>query len=163
MRGFSGLAIILLTFFTVQSLIPSEMRPSIKHTAHLSRQGCSDGSDAFANFSYTVLTNASALPDGLSFDDFSPCDYLPNLQQVLFSTDVLNESVTYEHFVIIPDSLNTSLHEHYGGEVEINGPFVRFSSNLTTLTFRYELTYVVFHTAIGEFWTLVSPSFHRVF
>jgi hypothetical protein len=102
------------------------MVPNIKHAAHLSRRGCSDGSEAFANFSYSLLTNASVLPDGTTFDNFSPCDYLPHLQQVLFPTDALDTSVTYESFIIIPDSLNTSLREHYGDEIAITGPFVRF-------------------------------------
>jgi hypothetical protein len=65
------------------------------------------------------------LPDDLEFDDFSSCDYLPLLQKVLF--DELDESVTYESFVIVPEALSMALNEQYGNEVEINGPFVSFT------------------------------------
>jgi hypothetical protein len=64
------------------------------------------------------------LPDGLVFDDFSSCEYLALLQQVLYTTDELDESVTYESFVVVPESLRASLIEKFGNEVEINGPFV---------------------------------------
>ena len=109
----------------MQSLIPPEIRPVIKHAAHLSRRGCSDGSETFANFSYTELRNAEILPEDLALEDFSPCDYLQDLQQVLFSTDELDSSVTYETLVVLPESLNATLYEKFGSsEVEFNGPFV---------------------------------------
>lgn len=108
----------------MQSLIPPEIRPAIKHAAHLSRRGCSDGSDNFSNFSYTLLSNATILPVELAFNDFSSCDYLPQLQQVLFSTDELDENVTYENFVIVPQSLNTTLRDELAYNVEVDGPFV---------------------------------------
>lgn len=109
-----------------------------------------------------MLTNASVLPDGLIFDDFSPCNYLPHLQQVLFSTDALDTSVTYESFVIISDSLNVSLRERFGEDVDISGTFVRMYS-LTSFYLIIELTSYLFHTAFGELWAFVSPPFHRVF
>ena len=109
----------------MQSLIPPEIRPVIKHAAHLSRRGCSDGSETFANFSYTELRNAEILPEDLALEDFSPCNYLQDLQQVLFSTDELDSSVTYETLVVLPESLNATLYEKIGSsEVEFNGPFV---------------------------------------
>ena len=110
----------------MQTLIPSEMRPVIKHAAYLSRRGCSDASKTFANFAYIKLSDAAVLPSDLSLEDFSPCDYLPHLQQVLFSTDELDETVTYETFVVVPESMKTVLYEQFGNEVEINGPFVSF-------------------------------------
>ena len=107
-------------------MIPPELRPVIKHAAHLSRRGCSDASETFANFSYNELTNAGVLPTELALEDFSPCEHLPHLQQVLFSTDELNESVTYETFVVVPDKIRNALHAQLGEEVDINGPFVSF-------------------------------------
>ena len=114
----------VLKCFTVQNLIAPELRPVIKNAARLSRRGCSDASNAFANFSYTKLSNASVLPIDLAFEDFSSCDYLPQLQQLLFSTDELDESVTYESFVVVPESINATLYELFGEDVDINGPFV---------------------------------------
>ena len=104
------------------------MRPVIKHAAHLSRRGCSDASETFVNFSYSELNNAGVLPDNLTIEDFSPCDHLQMLQHVVFSTNIsnTNTSVTYENFVIVPESLSTYLHEQFSDDVEINGPFVSF-------------------------------------
>ena len=65
---------------------------------------------------------------------FSPCDYLPHLQQVLFSTDELNASVTYETLVVVPEHLNNSLYELFGGEVEFDGPFVSYDVSLNLFT-----------------------------
>ena len=110
----------------MQNLIAPEIRPVIKNAAHFSRRGCSDASEAFANFSYNELTSASVLPNELAFEDFSPCDYLPHLQQVLFSTDMMDANVTYETFVVVPVSLNNSLSELLGDKIEFNGPFVSF-------------------------------------
>lgn len=110
----------------MQSLIAPEIRPVVKHAAHLSRRGCKDPSEAFSNFSFTQLSNASVLPINLTLENFSPCEYLPHLQQVLFSTDEMDESVTYETFVVIPDQLNNSLYELFGSEAVINGRFVSF-------------------------------------
>ena len=102
------------------------MRPVIKHAAHLSRRGCSNASESFANFAYTKLINAGVLPGDVAFEGFSPCDYLQMLQQVLFSTNELDEDVTYENFVIVPETLKTELLGYFGNQVEINGPFVRY-------------------------------------
>ena len=99
----------------------------IKHAAHLSRRGCSDASETFANFAFTQLSNAAVLPTDLALEDFSPCQYLPHLQQILFSTDELDESINYENFVVVPESIQTVLYEQFGNEVEINGPFVSFN------------------------------------
>ena len=102
------------------------MRPVIKHAAHLSRRGCSDASETFANFAYTRLSNAGVLPDDLTIEDFSPCDHLQMLQHVLFVTDELDASVTYETLVIVPEALKTELYDQFGNQLEINGPYVRF-------------------------------------
>lgn len=64
------------------------------------------------------------LPVDLTFEEFSSCDYLPQLQQLLFSTDELDESVTYESFVVVPETIKTTLHQLFGEDVDINGPFV---------------------------------------
>ena len=118
--------LITLISSTVQSLIAPELRPVIKHAAHLSRRGCSDASNAFAIFAYNELSNASVLPSNLAFEDFSPCNFLPELQQVLYSTNELDESVTYETLVVVPDSIKDALHEQFGDDVDINGPFVSY-------------------------------------
>ena len=60
----------------------------------------------------------------MTYEDFSPCDYLPNLQQVLFETDELNEEVDYETFVLIPEDLHSLLNEQFGNETEFSGAFV---------------------------------------
>lgn len=119
------------------SLIPPEIRPVINDAARGSRRGCSDVSDTFANFAYmtlkTALTNnETVLLDDFAFEDFSACEYLPELQQVLFPTDEFDENVTYETFVIVPDSIRTLVHELYGDEVEVNGPFVSSAMKVDT-------------------------------
>jgi hypothetical protein len=118
----------LLTYIELvnetQNLIPTELRPVIKHSKHLSRRGCKDASERFANFSYTQLNNSQVLPEGVTFANFSSCEYLPHLQQLLYSTDELNETVTYETFVIIPDELAATLEEQLGNKTEFNGKFV---------------------------------------
>lgn len=121
----------------VQSLIAPEVRPVVKHAQNLLRTGCSDASasEAFASFSYTELSGAGVLPNGLTSEEFSVCEYLPHLQQVLFSTEDMDENVTYESFVVIPDSLNTSLYNLFGNDVVINGQFV------SPLCSYFELTY----------------------
>lgn len=73
------------------------------------------------------LRNASLLPADLSLDDFSLCDYLPELQKVLFSTSELDESVTYKSLVVVPESINTTLYQQFGTELELTGSFVSFS------------------------------------
>ena len=123
----------------MQSLIAPEIRPVIKHASHLSRKGCSDASNTFANFSYNQLKEASLLPESLILEDFSPCEYLPHLQQVLFATDELNESVTYESFIIVPESLNASLYEQFGNDVNIDGKFVSNASTVTMSLFHNQL------------------------
>ena len=123
----------------MQNLIPPEIRPVIKHAAYLSRRGCSDGTETFANFAYTTLKNAVVLPDDVTEEVFSPCDYLPHLQQVLFATDGLNESVTYESFIIVPESLNASLYEQFGNDVNIDGKFVSNASTVTMSLFHNQL------------------------
>ena len=118
----------------MQNLIPPEIRPVIKHAAYLSRRECSDGSETFTDFAYTALRNAAVVPDNVTKEVFSPCDYLPHLQQVLFSTDNLDANVTYETLVVVPESLNNSLYELFGGEMEINGPFVSYDVSLKLFT-----------------------------
>ena len=108
----------------MQSLIPREIRPVIKHSAHISKRGCSDASTTFAKFAYTTLSDASVLGHDFALEDFSVCDFLPQLQQILYSTGELDASVTYDTFVVVPENITVSLHEKFGNETEINGPFV---------------------------------------
>ena len=112
------------------------MRPVIKHASHLSRRGCSNASESFANFSYSELSTAGVLPDGLAFEDFSPCDYLQMLQQILFSTNGSNATVTYESLVVVPETLKTELLGYFGDDVKIDGPLVSLSDEST---FSYNL------------------------
>ena len=114
----------MLNFLAVHSLIPVEIRSIVKNSARFSRGGCADPPEIFANFSYTKLSNASLLPSNLTLEEFSPCEYLPNLQQVLFSTDELDDNVTYETLVVVPESLKTTLEDQLGNQTEINGEFV---------------------------------------
>jgi transcriptional regulator NrdR family protein len=107
-----------------QNLIPYEIRPVIKHAKHLSRRGCKDASERFTNFSYIQLNNSQLLPEDLTVDDFSSCEYLSQLQQLLYSTEELDETVTYETFVIIPDDLVATLEEQFGADAEFDGKFV---------------------------------------
>ena len=118
----------------MQNLIPPEIRPVIKHAAYLSRRECSDGSETFTDFAYTALRNAAVVPDNVTKEVFSPCDYLPHLQQVLFSTDELDTSVTYETLVVVPEHLNNSLYELFGDEMEFNGPFVSYDVSFKLFT-----------------------------
>ena len=136
----------------MQSLIAPEIRPIIKHADRLSREGCSDASSTFASFSYNRLKDASLLPDSLSLEEFSPCDYLSHLQQNLFSTGELNENVTYKNFFIVPESLNASLHLQFGDDVNIDGKFVSaaLSSPITNLSCKLNLLmFVSRSTVIG--------------
>lgn len=107
-----------------QNLIPYELRPVIKHAKHLSRRGCKDASEKFTNFAYTQLNNSQLLPEDLTVDNFSSCEYLSHLQQLLYSTEELDETVTYQTFVIIPDDLVATLEEQFGEKVEFDGKFV---------------------------------------
>lgn len=116
----------------VQSLIVPEIRPLIKNAEKECTQSLTQ---TFETFSYNELSSAGVLPDDLTSEEFSPCDYLPNLQQVLFETDELNEDVTYETFVVIPDSLNTMLHDRLGNDVKVNGQFVSQKNFFLTSTF----------------------------
>ena len=108
----------------MHSLIPAEIRSIVKNSARFSRGGCADPPETFTNFSYTKLSNASVLPSNLTLEEFSPCDYLPNLQQVMFSTDELDDNVTYETLVVVPESLKIMLEDELGNQTEINGEFV---------------------------------------
>ena len=103
------------------------------------------------------------LPAELAFDDFSPCDYLPQLQQVVFSTDELDESVTYETFVIVPESLNTTLREQFGDDNDINGPFVSLLSRclLVHVTVPHLLPHH-FTTAVASLWIFVPSSLLQI-
>ena len=121
----------ILTQFLVQNLIPHEIRPVIKHSAHLSKRGCSDASETFAKFAYTSLSDVLIFSDSFVFEDFSTCEFLPQLQQLLYSTNEINTKVTYEDFVIVPENITISLREKFGNETEIDGPFVSsFSPSL---------------------------------
>jgi hypothetical protein len=109
---------VLLTYINVvnrvQSWIGLEIRPVIKHAAHFSRNGCLDASETFINFAYTELSRAAVLPTGLALDEFSPCDYLQHLQQVIFAANVSDTNLTYNSFVVAPESLNNTLQEQFG-------------------------------------------------
>jgi len=89
--------------------------------------GCADPSPSFLEFAFAALNESNVLPAGLSFSKFSACDYLPHLQQKLFSLDSLNENVTYANFVILPDALKDSLRNFLGHD-NINGSMVSCSS-----------------------------------
>ena len=92
------------------------------------------------------------MPDSLSLEEFSPCDYLSHLQQNLFSTGELNENVTYKNFFIVPESLNASLHLQFGDDVNIDGKFVSaaLSSPITNLSCKLNLLmFVSRSTVIG--------------
>ena len=67
------------------------------------------------------------MPDSLSLEEFSPCEYLPHLQQNLFKTGELNENVTYKNFFIVPESLIASLHLQFEDDVNIDGKFVSYA------------------------------------
>jgi hypothetical protein len=41
------------------------------------------------------------------------CDYLAELQQALNFISELNEGVSYTNFVIVPESLNNTLHQYF--------------------------------------------------
>ena len=149
---------------TVQSLIPHEIRPVIKHSAHLSKRGCSDASETFAKFAYTSLSDASVFSDSFVFEDFSACEFLPQLQQLLYSTNEINTSVTYETFVRVPENITFSLHEKFGNETKIDGPFVSsFSPSLPCLFSimrALSLTFfLVPYKATGSLWVFVITSF----
>lgn len=109
---------------SVQSLIGPEIRSVVRHASSLKRNGCTAASESFATFAYNKLSTAALLPDGLTLDDFSPCSYLDLLQQLLFTTNELDMSVTYETFVVVPESLNTTLYNQFGNETDFNGSFV---------------------------------------
>ena len=108
----------------VQSLIGPEIRAVVRHASSLTRNGCFDASQAFINFSYHELNAATLLPNDLTLEDFSPCDYLGLLQQLLFATNELNANITYETFLMIPESLNTTLYNQFGNETDFSGSFV---------------------------------------
>ena len=124
----------LLTYINMvnqtQTLIAPELRPVIKHAKHLSRRGCREASDIFTNYSFTTLSNAQILPGNLTIQNFSACEYLPQLQQLLFSTDALDESVTYETFVVIDDQLGAALREQFPNEEGFDGKFVSECTSL---------------------------------
>lgn len=123
-------------FFIVQSLVAPEIRSVVKHASHLARNGCADPSESFAIYAFDRLNGV--LPSGLLIEDFSPCDYLAQLQQVLFSTSSLNDDVTYETFVILPASLKTELQGYYTGLEDLNGEFV-------SLFCHFEMLYLHYH------------------
>ena len=74
------------------------------------------------------------MPESLVLEEFSPCEYLPHLQQILFATDELNENVTYQNFIIVPASLYEQL-----GDVNIDGKFVSYAPAATMSLFHYQL------------------------
>lgn len=125
----------------------------MKHSGRFSRGGCSNPSEMFANFSYTKLINASVLPSNLTVEEFSPCDYLPHLQKVMFATDELDDSVTYETFVVVPDDLKTSLQEQLGNETEINGSFVSILCCFYLYTRLHFLYLILCSVALEYIWT----------
>lgn len=78
------------------------------------------------------------MPESLVLEEFSPCEYLPHLQQILFATDELNENVTYQNFIIVPASYEQL------GDVNIDGKFVRtykfsYAPAATMSLFHYQL------------------------
>jgi hypothetical protein len=113
---------LLSKVFPVQTLITPEIRSVIKHSSHLVKDGCVNPSASFSNFAFTRLRDAGALPEDMLLVDFSPCEYLPHLQQELFSK--FNDNVTYENFVIVPKPLENFIQDYFGHEVNITGEFV---------------------------------------
>jgi hypothetical protein len=92
------------------------------------KNGCGNPSKSFTNYSFAQLHNAGILPQNLTIEDFPPCTYLPQLQQVLFTTDSLNDDVSYQNFVIVPESLEVALENYLGyGANIISGTYVSCS------------------------------------
>lgn len=106
----------------MQTLITPEIRSIIRHASQLEKDGCVKPSASFSNFSFTRLHDAGVLPEDLLLEDFSPCDYLSHLQQELFST--FNNNVTYQNFVVVPESFANMIQDYFYSEVNITGEFV---------------------------------------
>ena len=137
---------------SVQSLIGPEIRSVVRHASSLKRNGCTAASESFATFAYNKLSTAALLPDGLTLDDFSPCSYLDLLQQLLFTTNELDMSVTYETFVVVPESLNTTLYNQFGNETDFNGSFVSVFEACLIKWNRYEEPSSFPFSAIRSYW-----------
>ena len=75
------------------------------------------------------------LPSNLAFKDFSRATFSLKLQQILYSTNELDESVTYESLVVVPYYIKDALHEQFGDDVDINGPFVSYLFAASNVTF----------------------------
>jgi hypothetical protein len=115
----------------VQDLITPEIRPVVKHASRLMHYSalmhkkCTDSSESFNNYAFDRLSSASLLPEDIAVEEFSACDNLPHLQQLIFETEGLNEYVTYENFVILPENLTAQLLEFYNDtNTTFNGEFV---------------------------------------
>jgi len=92
------------------------------------KNGCSDPSESFTTYTFTLLSDV--LQD-LDQADFSPCEYLPQLQQKLFLTASLSENVTFESLVVVSDSLQTELQSYFGNNTDLSGSFVSRSFSIS--------------------------------
>jgi hypothetical protein len=97
-------------------------------------------SSSFTSYAFNTLNAASLLPSNITLPHFAVCDYLAELQQALNFTSELNEGVSYTNFVIVPESLNNTLHQYFDA-VAFDAEFVSFYIIFSLFLCVHQMTY----------------------
>ena len=104
----------------VQDLLDPQVLSLMRHVGRLSKNGCTSLSDSFASFSHDLLYNSNPQLFSGTLEEFDPCQYLGEIQHVLFETAEIADDVTLDNLVAIPGSLDTKISEVFGTQLDIN-------------------------------------------
>lgn len=101
----------------------------MKHAALLTKDGgCTNPSANFVEFTYALMP--SEVKSNVTAEDFSPCDYIGQIQEALNYTNNAKSGVSFANLVTVPVALQDKLQGIFGSGVQITGEWLleQFSS-----------------------------------
>lgn len=95
----------------------------MKHAALLTKDGdCIDPSVNFADFTYELLPNV--ITSTVTREDFSPCEYVQDIQEALNFTNSATSDVSFADLVTLSGDLEEKLRDIFGSGVQFTGEWL---------------------------------------
>ena len=116
-----------LSFYSVTTLIPPEIRSVVKHASlkSLHKGDACSPSESFNDYAFTLLSDNGLLAPGVILETFIPCDYVAEIQKALKFTNMVDTSdVSFSDLVVVPEDMISALQDIFGNETVINGQFL---------------------------------------
>ena len=116
-----------LSFHSVTTLIPLEIRSVVKHASlkSLHKGDACSPSESFNDYAFTLLSDNGLLAPGVILETFIPCDYVAEIQKALKFTNMVDTSdVSFSDLVVVPEDMISTLQGIFGNETVINGQFL---------------------------------------